>query len=352
MTVVSMSYLLEAGVHFGHQKRRWNPKMKEYIYTSRDDIYIIDLQKTVKQIEEAYEALKKIAEKGGTVLYVGTKKQAVEAMEENANRTNMFFVNERWLGGTLTNFRTIRNRIKRLDEIEQMEEDGIFEVLPKKEVAKIKKEYEKLNRNLRGIRNMKKLPGAMIIVDPRQEEIAIKEARKLKIPVFGIVDTNCDPDMVDYVIPANDDAVRSVKLVIGALTNAVAEVNGNEIMDCVSPEDQKKAAKKEEAKEKQESVKTEEVKEEKETKEVKKETPKKETNKEEVKEEKPAKKETKKVEKKEEKPAKKETKKVEKKEEKEDLSSKTLTELKAIAKEKGVKGYSTMKKADLVAALQ
>ena len=301
MTVVSMSYLLEAGVHFGHQKRRWNPKMKEYIYTSRDDIYIIDLQKTVKQIEEAYEALKKIAEKGGTVLYVGTKKQAVEAMEENANRTNMFFVNERWLGGTLTNFRTIRNRIKRLDEIEQMEEDGIFEVLPKKEVAKIKKEYEKLNRNLRGIRNMKKLPGAMIIVDPRQEEIAIKEARKLKIPVFGIVDTNCDPDMVDYVIPANDDAVRSVKLVIGALTNAVAEVNGNEIMDCVSPEDQKKAAKKEEAKEKQESVKTEEVKEEKETKEVKKETPKKETNKEEVKEEKPAKKETKKVEKKEEK---------------------------------------------------
>ena len=337
MTVVSMSYLLEAGVHFGHQKRRWNPKMKEYIYTSRDDIYIIDLQKTVKQIEEAYEALKKIAEKGGTVLYVGTKKQAVEAMEENANRTNMFFVNERWLGGTLTNFRTIRNRIKRLDEIEQMEEDGIFEVLPKKEVAKIKKEYEKLNRNLRGIRNMKKLPGALIIVDPRQEEIAIKEARKLKIPVFGIVDTNCDPDMVDYVIPANDDAVRSVKLVIGALTNAVAEVNGNEIMDCVSPEDQKKAAKKEEAKEKQESVKTEEVKEEKETKEVKKETPKKETNKEEVKEEKPAKKET---------------KKVEKKEEKEDLSSKTLTELKAIAKEKGVKGYSTMKKADLVAALQ
>ena len=352
MTVVSMSYLLEAGVHFGHQKRRWNPKMKEYIYTSRDDIYIIDLQKTVKQIEEAYEALKKIAEKGGTVLYVGTKKQAVEAMEENANRTNMFFVNERWLGGTLTNFRTIRNRIKRLDEIEQMEEDGIFEVLPKKEVAKIKKEYEKLNRNLRGIRNMKRLPGALIIVDPRQEEIAIKEARKLKIPVFGIVDTNCDPDMVDYVIPANDDAVRSVKLVIGALTNAVAEVNGNEIMDCVSPEDQKKAAKKEEAKEKQESVKTEEVKEEKETKEDKKETPKKETNKEEVKEEKPAKKETKKVEKKEEKPAKKETKKVEKKEEKEDLSSKTLTELKAIAKEKGVKGYSTMKKADLVAALQ
>ena len=326
MTVVSMSYLLEAGVHFGHQKRRWNPKMKEYIYTSRDDIYIIDLQKTVKQIEEAYEALKKIAEKGGTVLYVGTKKQAVEAMEENANRTNMFFVNERWLGGTLTNFRTIRNRIKRLDEIEQMEQDGVFEVLPKKEVAKIKKEYEKLNRNLRGIRNMKKLPQALIIVDPREEEIAIKEARKLNIPVFGIVDTNCDPDMVDYVIPANDDAVRAVKLVIGALTNAVAEVNGNEIMDCVSPEDQKKESKKE----KEET-----------TQEVKAEKKEKTGTKEEKKDE-PAKKETKKVEK-EEKP---------KKEVKEDLSSKTLTELKAMAKEKGIKGYSTMKKADLVAALQ
>ena len=341
MTVVSMSYLLEAGVHFGHQKRRWNPKMKEYIYTSRDDIYIIDLQKTVKQIEEAYEALKKIAEKGGTVLYVGTKKQAVEAMEENANRTNMFFVNERWLGGTLTNFRTIRDRIKRLDEIEQMEQDGVFEVLPKKEVAKIKKEYEKLNRNLRGIRNMKRLPGALIIVDPREEEIAIKEARKLKIPVFGIVDTNCDPDMVDYVIPANDDAVRAVKLVIGALTNAVAEVNGNEIMDCVSPEDQKKDAKKE--------AKKEEVKEEKKV-ETKKE------EKQEVKEEKPAKKETKKEEKeevkKEKKEAKTETKKTTKKAEKEDLSSKTLTELKAIAKEKGLKGYSTMKKADLVEALK
>ena len=264
-------------------------------------------------------------------------------MEENAVRTNMFFVNERWLGGTLTNFRTIRNRVKRLDEIEQMEKDGIFEVLPKKEVAKIKKEYEKLNKNLRGIREMKKLPSAMIIVDPREEEIAIKEARKLNIPVFGIVDTNCDPDLVDYVIPANDDAVRAVKLVIGALTNAIAEVNGNEMMDCVSPEDQKKDSKKE----KQEVVE-EESKEEKKTKKAEK-----------VEEEKPAKKETKKVEKKEtkkevkeEKPAKKETKKVEKKVEKEDLSTKTLTELKAIAKEKGIKGYSTMKKADLLAALK
>ena len=328
MAVVSMNYLLEAGVHFGHQKRRWNPKMKEFIYTSRDDIYIIDLQKTVKQMEEAYEEIKKIAEKGGTFLYVGTKKQAVEAMEENANRTNMFFVNERWLGGTLTNFRTIRNRINRLTEIENMEADGVFEVLPKKEVAGIKKEYEKLNRNLRGIRNMKKLPSALIIVDPREEEIAIKEARKLKIPVFGIVDTNCDPDMVDYVIPANDDAVRSVKLVIGALTNAIAEVNGNEIMECVTAEDKKKAAKKIEKEEKTEEK--ESVKEEK--TEVKKQ------------EEKPAKEEKKEEPKKETKTAKKEAK--------EDLDSKTLTELKAIAKEKGLKGYSTMKKADLIAALK
>ena len=318
MTVVSMSYLLEAGVHFGHQKRRWNPKMKEFIYTSRDDIYIIDLQKTVKQIEEAYAELKKIASNGGTVLYVGTKKQAMEAMEENAKRTNMFFVNERWLGGTLTNFRTIRSRIKRLEEIEKMEENGVFEALPKKEVIKIKKEYEKLNKNLRGIREMKKLPSALVIVDPRSEETAIKEARKLKIPVFGIVDTNCDPDMVDYVIPANDDAVRAVKLVINALTNAVAEVNGNEIIDCVSPEDRKKAQRKEERQKENKKEVKQEVKEEKAEKEEKK-TPVKEEVKEEP---------------------------------KEDLESKTLTELKAIAKDKGVKGYSTMKKADLVAALK
>lgn len=331
MTVVSMSYLLEAGVHFGHQKRRWNPKMKEYIYTSRDDIYIIDLQKTVKQIEEAYEALKKIAANGGTVLYVGTKKQAMEAMEESANRTNMFFVNERWLGGTLTNFRTIKNRIKRLDEIEKMENDGVFEALPKKEVIKIRKEYDKLNKNLRGIRNMKKLPNALIIVDPRSEETAIKEARKLKIPVFGIVDTNCDPDMVDYVIPANDDAVRAVKLVIGALTNAIAEVNGNEMMDCISPEDMKKQAKKEAKEQAKESKQEDKTK----VKPDETKTPKKEEVKE-VKEE--PKKETKE-----------ETKKAN---QADDLESKTLAELKAIAKEKGLKGYSTLKKADLIAMLK
>lgn len=272
MTVVSMNYLLEAGVHFGHQKRRWNPKMKEYIYTTRDDIYIIDLQKTARAIEKAYAALQEIAENGGKVLFVGTKKQAQEAAEENATRTNMYFINERWLGGTLTNFKTIKSRIRRMEEIEKMETDGTFDLLPKKEVAGLKKEYEKLNKNLRGIRDMKKVPDALIIVDPRKEEIAIKEARILGIPVFGIVDTNCDPDMVDYVIPGNDDAVRAVKLVIGALTNAIAVANGNEVIDYTTEEDKAKDAKrKERATEKVSKVeKKEETKEE--VKEEKKET--------------------------------------------------------------------------------
>ena len=268
MTVVSMNYLLEAGVHFGHQKRRWNPKMKEYIYTTRDDIYIIDLQKTARAIERAYAALQEIAENGGKVLFVGTKKQAQEAAEENATRTNMYFINERWLGGTLTNFKTIKSRIRRMEEIEKMEEDGTFDLLPKKEVAGLRKEYEKLNKNLRGIRDMKKVPDALVIVDPRKEEIAIKEARILGIPVFGIVDTNCDPDMVDYVIPGNDDAVRSVKLVIGALTNAIAVANGNEVIDYITDEDKAKEAKRKEKNSKVE--KKEEVK--KEVKEEKKET--------------------------------------------------------------------------------
>ena len=341
MTVVSMNYLLEAGVQFGHQKRRWNPKMKEYIFTTRDDIYIIDLQKTVKKLEEAYEALKAIAEKEGKVLFVGTKKQAQEAAEESAVRTNMYFVNERWLGGTLTNFKTIRSRIRRMEEIEKMETDGTFEALPKKEVIKIRKEYDKLNKNLRGIREMKRMPQAMVIVDPRKEEIAIKEARILGIPVFGIVDTNCDPDMVDYVIPGNDDAVRSVKLLIGALTNAIAEVNGNEIIDYISDEDKnkndKKAAKKEAVKE--EIV--EKVKEKKEEIEVVKEEVKKAVKKE-------AKKVKEKVaEIKEEVEEKKATKKAAV-----DLAALSLAELKEKAKESGIKGYSTKKKAELIELIE
>ena len=317
MSVVSMNYLLEAGVHFGHQKRRWNPKMGEYIYTTRDDIYIIDLQKTSKCLDRAYDALKTIVEDGGKVLFVGTKKQAQEAAEESAVRTNMYFVNERWLGGTLTNFRTIRSRVRRMEEIEKMEEDGTFDLLPKKEVIGLKKEYEKLNKNLRGIRDMKKIPQALVIVDPKKEEIAIKEARILNIPVFGVVDTNCDPDMVDYVIPGNDDAVRSVKLLIGALTNAIAEVNGNEVIDYITEEDKENKTKKDK-------------------KENRKE------NKKEVKEDK-------KIEKKEVKQEKKENKKEEVKESV-DYSKMTVAELKEIAKEKGI-STTGLKKADIIEAL-
>ena len=297
MAIVSINYLLEAGVHFGHQKRRWNPKMKKYIFNSRDDIYIIDLQKVSESLEKAYQVVKSVAEKDGKILFVGTKKQAAEAVEECATKAENYFVNERWLGGTLTNFRTIRTRVRRMEEIEQMEKDETFALLPKKEVIKIKKEYDKLNRNLRGIRNMRRLPQLMIVIDPNEEIIAVKEAKKLGIPVLGIVDTNSDPDLVDYVVPGNDDAVKSVSLLLGALNNAVLEVKGLETTDYLSEDDKEKNVKEE---------KTEVVKE----------------------------------------------KVVEKEQEvvltKEELEEKTLPELKEVARLKKLTGFSTMKKQEII----
>ena len=224
MSVISMKKLLEVGVHFGHQTKRWNPKMAPYIFTSRNGIYIIDLQKSSKKIDEAYKAMNEIAEKGGKVLFVGTKKQAQEAIEEEAIRSNMHFVNNRWLGGMLTNFETIKTRIKRLEELKKMEEDGTFEVLPKKEVAKLMGEMEKLEKNLGGIKNLDATNiGAMFVVDPRKEKNAISEAKILGIPVVAIVDTNCDPEEVDYVIPGNDDAIRAVKLITAKMADAIIE---------------------------------------------------------------------------------------------------------------------------------
>jgi len=296
--VVSKNVLLEAGVHFGHQTKRWNPKMKPYIYGARDDIYIIDLDKSVTCLERAYEELKNIAANGGTFLFVGTKKQASEVVKEEAERSHSFYVNERWLGGTLTNFRTIRKRVNRLVEIEDMEKNGVFEVLPKKEVIGLRKEYDKLNRLLAGIREMVKLPQAIIIVDSKKEMNAIREARKLNIPVFGLIDTNCDPDDVDFILPGNDDAVRSIKVVLGAMNNAICEANHLEMVDYTAEEDGKKVAP----------------------------APMKEKNEEKVE-------------------IKEETK------ESIDYSAMTLAELKAIAKEKGIKGYSAMKKEELVNAI-
>ncbi len=223
MAVISMKQLLEAGVHFGHQTRRWNPKMAQYIFTERNGIYIIDLQKTVRKIDEAYMFVRDVALDNKSILFVGTKKQAQESIESEALRCGMFFVNNRWLGGTLTNFKTIRTRIDRLNQIDKMEQTGQFELLPKKEVIKLMAEREKLEKNLGGIREMKKLPGALFVVDPRKEHIAVAEARILGIPIVGIVDTNCDPDEIDYVIPGNDDAIRAVKLIAGKLADAVLE---------------------------------------------------------------------------------------------------------------------------------
>ena len=230
MSVISMKQLLEAGVHFGHQTRRWNPKMAEYIYTERNGIYIIDLQKSVGKVDEAYNAVKDIVANSGSILFVGTKKQAQDSIKTEAERCGMYFVNERWLGGMLTNFKTIQTRIKRLKEIETMSEDGTFDVLPKKEVILIKKEWEKLEKNLGGIKDMKKLPDAIFVVDPKKERICIQEAHTLGIPLIGIADTNCDPEELDYVIPGNDDAIRAVKLIVSKMADAVIEANQGESM--------------------------------------------------------------------------------------------------------------------------
>ena len=228
MSVISMKQLLEAGVHFGHQARRWNPKMAEYIYTERNGIYIIDLQKSVGKVDEAYNAIYDVAAQGGSILFVGTKKQAQEAVKTEAERCGMYYVNERWLGGMLTNFKTIQSRINRLKEIEAMEADGTFDVLPKKEVIQLKKEQEKLEKNLGGIKNMKRIPDAIFIVDPKKEAICVQEAHILGIPLIGIVDTNCDPEEIDYVIPGNDDAIRAVKLIVSKMADAVIAANQGE----------------------------------------------------------------------------------------------------------------------------
>ena len=228
MSVISMKQLLEAGVHFGHQTRRWNPKMAEYIYTERNGIYIIDLQKSVGKVDEAYKAVSDIAAEGGTILFVGTKKQAQEAVQTEAERCGMYYVNERWLGGMLTNFKTIQSRIKRLKDIEKMAEDGTFDVLPKKEVVNIKKEWDKLEKNLGGIKDMKRIPDAIFVVDPKKEKICVQEAHSLGITLIGIADTNCDPEELDYVIPGNDDAIRAVKLIVSKMADAVIEANQGE----------------------------------------------------------------------------------------------------------------------------
>ncbi len=247
MAVITMKQLLEAGVHFGHQTRKWNPKMSRYIYAARNDIHIIDLQLTVNLIEKAYNYVAESVKEGKTVLFVGTKKQAQEAIREEAERCGQFYVNSRWLGGTLTNFKTIRSRIDRMVKLEKMEENGEFDLLPKKEVAKLKEEMGKLQTNLNGIRNMNKLPGIMFVVDPHNEDIAVAEARKLNIPIVAITDTNCDPDLIDYVIPGNDDAIRAIKLISSVIANAVIEANQGETAEIAAEEGAEEVQAQEEA---------------------------------------------------------------------------------------------------------
>ena len=245
MAVVAMKQLLEAGVHFGHQTRRWDPRMAEYIFQARNGIHIIDLQKTSKKLDEAYEFIREQSEEGKKILFVGTKKQAQECVKEAAEKSGMFYINERWLGGTLTNFKTIRKRIDRLAELETMEQDGTFEVLPKKEVVLLRKEMEKLNKNLGGIKDMTEIPDVIFLVDPKKEHIAVMEAKKLNIPIVGLVDTNCDPNDVDYVIPGNDDAIRAVKLITDVMANAVIEGKQGESLDADDAQEQASEAKEE-----------------------------------------------------------------------------------------------------------